>query len=355
MATRDHTVPRMYLRRFAVKRGKGHDVMATPVPVSGKTFRSEVKGVAAVDGFYWGTGPDGVDFHDVEVLLSKLESAAAQPFNILLDDHRYALIQGWPMRRDRRLTLAWWMAAQLLRTTRQRHRLEHLAEAKQLPSPPSLGKYDKNNPHLAFLVHQIGALAFILYDKPWGLGFSDTCLLTSDVPVVIFNDHDADDQLTSAWYWDIVLPLDPHRFIFLLGPSSQDDPRTQRDHRLKLPGGLGMIVNDIVYSAADRYIFWHPDHDVIAGLIRSRIHESPRLPRPWAGETHEAPNFMVRYGALHPDFTVERRWLTEHPPPRSSEKVDVDEPGHSPTEIVADLAERLEERKSRLVPPGGHP
>lgn len=43
---------------------------------------------------------------------------------------------------------------------------------------------------------------------------------------------------------DILLPLDPHRFLFLTGITMLDDPRKCVDHRVKFDGGLGLALSE---------------------------------------------------------------------------------------------------------------
>jgi len=79
-----------------------------------------------VNGFYWGTDPEGVPQHTMEELMASVEKAAAS-FSAVLDTG-WALPERWPPTIDTRVRLSWWIAAQLLCTTRQRHRLDHLAK-----------------------------------------------------------------------------------------------------------------------------------------------------------------------------------------------------------------------------------
>jgi len=131
------------------------------------------------------------------------------------------------------------------------------------------------------------------------------------------NGQDRDDQLLSVAYWDVLVPLDPHRFLVMPTPGSQPDPRTLADHRVKFDGGFGMVLLSLLWDAADQHVFWHPDHVPQALEMDPRM-LGPRLPRPWAGDTHEPPQTIMEYGAMPPGTTVERRWLEEHPPRRAS-------------------------------------
>jgi hypothetical protein len=179
-------------------------------------------------------------------------------------------------------------------------------------------KFAKNNPHLGFIGTHLAPLAAIVHGKPWGIGFSDACLPTGDVPVIIMNGQDDTRQLLAAAYWDVLLPLDPHRFLLIPTIASQADPRTWNDHRIQLPGGLGIFITNLIISAADTHVFHHPDHRPHAWNADST--EGRRLPLPWADDgDYETPTTSLQYGALGPGKTVERRWLIEHPPPGGRE------------------------------------
>jgi hypothetical protein len=318
--TNDHTVPQKYLRRFAeLRSGKGYyTTAAAPVDDLPRKFTPSLNKVGAVKGFYWTTKPDGTDHHEMEALLQRIEDAAIPAFQAMLDDKEGALPRTWPMSLDRRVCMAWWVAAQILRTTRQRSRLERLAGAEPLDAPPEVGRFAKNHTHIAYIAKQLAGLARIIFEKPWCIGFSDVCLLTSDVPVVILNSHDHPDQAFAAWYDEVYLPLDPHRFLLMPGQHLQEeDPLKRMDHREKLDGGLGTFFNDVIWAAADRQVFYHPEHDPIPMLV-DRSHQGPRLPSPGTADENSPPMYAISYGVLPPNMTVERRWLSEHPPPRAT-------------------------------------
>lgn len=313
----------MYLRRFAeLRSGKGfYTTTASPVDDLTTEFTPSVNKVSAVKGFYWASSPDGSEHHEVESLLSQIESAATPAFRSMLDAKEGALPQQWPLPLDRRISMAWWIAAQILRTTRQRSRLDALAKADPLDRPAEVGRFAKNQPHLAFIGQQLAGLAQVLFEKPWCIGFSDVCLLTSDVPVVILNGQDDPDQTFAAWYDTVYLPLDPHRFLLMPGRQLQEEDRLKRvDHREKLDGGLGLFFNDAIWAAADRLVFYHPQHNPIPHTA-DRSSRGPRLPPPGTGDENRGPQYAISYGVLPPDFTVERRWLAEHPPPRDTSKI----------------------------------
>lgn len=319
MKTNDHTVPQSYLRRFAEeRRGRGHFIVATEADQPDRSFETNVRNIAAVKGFYWASLEDGTSHHDAEHLFGRIEAVTAPAFAAMLDDHQYALSQRWPLPVHLRERLAWWMAAQVLRTTRQRKRLAHLLDgsAPGLELPNSLRKAAAANLHIGYLASQLGRLAGVLYRRPWGLGFSDACLLTSDVPVVLLNQQDANEQVLAAAVCDILLALDPHRFLFLPGAGHLEDRRKQVEHRLKFDGVMGLALSEIIRDAADRHLLHHPVHAppaVRGGDAR------PRLARRWEGEDPtRSPQYSLSYNVLPAEYGVERRWLNEHLSRRSA-------------------------------------
>ncbi|MFI6581823.1 DUF4238 domain-containing protein [Embleya sp. NPDC050493] len=317
MTTNDHTVPQMYLRRFAEqRRNRGHFTVARPVEDPTKSFESNVRNVGAVKGFHWAVDDRGREHHDAEKLFTRIETAATPVFSTLLDDADHALPHR-PLSRSDRRRLSWWIAAQLLRTTRQRKRFAHLAAAADgaaLPASAGVRSFAANNPHLQFVGELLEPVARMVHDRPWGFGFSDVCLLTGDVPAVILNGHDHRDQIASAAHWDILLPLDPHRFLFLPGPGMLDDPAKRLDHRLHLPGCMSLFLSDAIFEAADRQIFRHPHHDP---LRHKQLELAARLPTPWTdGRDREGPGYVLEYPVMPRGFTIERRWTREHPPDR---------------------------------------
>ena len=309
-STSDHVVPQMYLQRFAEQRGARYFSSVVPVSRPNEPFRSNIRKVGAVTGFYWWQRDGDDPSHLMEQVLNQIEGDAVPAFNHMLDDPDYALPKRWPLDDELRGALAWWMSAQMLRTARQRKRLAFLADSDQLSGDPLRASASADH-HLGFMARLLGGMALLLYSRPWGLGFSDTCLLTSDVPLVVLNGHDHDDQALSLAFWDVLLPLDPHRLLFLPGSSKGlTDPRKTGDHRFKFDSGFGTVVNQIMFDAADRHLFQHPQHPAMRG-----VQEGARLPTPWDGPDHATgPSYIVEYPALAPEFTVERRWLTEHPP-----------------------------------------
>ena len=300
----DHTVPRMYLRRFAEQRRDEWFLRARRVDDLGHHFPPNIRKVTAVTDFYG---------ERVEKFLCTIESSATPVFRALLDAREGALPGYWPVDGDDRAALAFWIAAQIVRTTRQRHRLAHLSgdEQRDLALPRALRSQAGRDRHVKFIADHLAKLALIVFNRPWGLGYSALCLWTSDSPVVVINGHDEPDQLFAAAYWDVVLALDPHRFLIMPGRRARRDERAKRrDHLAILPGGLGLAFNSIIFEAADSQVFCHPEHDPLPHLKL----EGPRLPTPWREDNPaSAPEWLFDYGVVPPGHTIERRWLHEHP------------------------------------------
>lgn len=239
MAAKDHTVPQMYLRRFAERRrkaGRGFYVAAARVGELSNPWVTNVSNVAALDGFYTQVDEEGEESVDLERFLSVIESQATPAFSALLDGSRWAFPHPWPgFATNHRESIAWFIAAQVLRTTRQRKRLAALHGKSELALPSVLRDQELGNEHARYLISQIASLAFLINQRPWGIGMINACLLTTDTPVVILNDHDADDQVGAASFWEILFPLDPHRLLFLPSvPMVGADPKKRVDHRFVL-------------------------------------------------------------------------------------------------------------------------
>jgi hypothetical protein len=167
------------------------------------------------------------------------------------------------------------------------------------------------NHHLRYIAEMIEPLAATVFSRPWGIGFADYCLLSGDVPVLVLNGQDHGDQQAAVAYWDVYLPLDPHRCLYLPGAASEGaDTRLRSDHRLKFHPGHAMALNSAMLDASVRHTFFHPDHD-----------PTPHA-RPALDLASNLPRFLMNYDVLAPDFGVQRRWLDTHPPRTSGEGAD---------------------------------
>jgi hypothetical protein len=305
-STNDHIAPVMYLKRFAKQAATTQVIQAALADRPQTDFTQGIHNVGSAKGFYWGTDPEGVPHHHMEQFLGVIEGEAATAFRFVLDKGRLptdsALPGKWPTRDETRYAIAWWIAAQILRTARQRERLRKL-DGESLPFPSRLAR---NNPHLEYIVREIAPLAFLLARRPWGIGFTNLCLFTSDVPGQIINGQDDEDQLRAASYWDVYVPLDPHRFLYLPGALHDDQPRLRRDHRINLPGGLAMVLNDLIIETAHRNIFFHPEHDPRVKMHESIIQDTVKRRDSTASQS------IMYYDAMPPGMGIERRWLDRH-------------------------------------------
>lgn len=308
-STNDHIVPKMYLRRFAIDRpGGGPQVRAANVVTMEKDFIVNTRNVGSEKSFYWGSGPDGVPTHDMEGFLTGIEGEATNAFRRILDKGKLptdnAFPHRWPLTAETRVAIAWWVAAQLIRTAPQRERLWQLHGDDPLAPPRSLRRADL---HHAYIVQAVAPFAALIHARPWGFGFTNLCLLTSDTPVQLLNARADDDPLLTAAYWDIYLPLDPHRFLYLPGQMHASQRRLMRDHCINLPGGLAIPLNHEVIQTAHRHIIWHPKHDP-----RSRIYLDDAKEMRRSYQENKDMGMVLQYSALGEGLGVERRWLDSH-------------------------------------------
>lgn len=125
------------------------------------------------------------------------------------------------------------------------------------------------------------------------------------MPVHVINGQDEEDQLKASAYWDVYLPLDSHRFIYMPGSTHQDRPNLMTDHRINLPGGVTLALNNLVIETAHRHIFFHPEHDPRERMIE--VEETAQ--RRSLGHPSGS---IISYNAMPPGMSIERRWLERH-------------------------------------------
>ncbi len=304
---RDHTVPQMYLRRFATQRKNDWYTLVSDADADADAIRVNIKNVAVQSHFYTFTDEVGQQNRDLEALLGRIEALVTPVLTRILDDPNYALLAEWPLRTNLRERMAWFLAAQLVRTSRQRKRLEVLLDGPKLAVPtPIEGARRSSNEHVQFMLQVLGSLAHTFSVRPWALAHSGACLPTSDCPVMVLNGQDDENQLLAASFWDIAFPLDPHRLLYMPSRTMVEaDPRKRTDHRVKLDG-LGMAFVQAIFDTADRHVYSHPDHPG----IRHPQHAG-RLPAP--GQPSNGWGMVISYSPLRPDETIEARWAREHP------------------------------------------
>jgi hypothetical protein len=329
----------MYLKRFGIQRRQEHQICAASADSPEEGFSNSVKSVAVEKGFYWGTNSNGVPHHDVEELLGKIETAATPAFRAMLDKgvlpQDPALPMRWPPLPEHRIALSWWIAAQILRTARQRERLWKLTgDGLELPR----GLSDSNNGHLRYLVEGLAPLANILFRRPWGIGITTACLLTSDVPVQVINAQDDDNQHLAAAFWDVYLPLDPHRFLYLPGELHRGRGELTRDHLANLPGNMAEPLNQLMIETAHSHVFWHPEHDPRAHMD---LGTSIRI-RAAARGDGEGSRTMLSYEVIPRHFNVERRWLGHSDTQTRMETALPDRDPSNLTDLVPAIMEKLD-------------
>ncbi|MGO4104707.1 DUF4238 domain-containing protein [Leifsonia sp. YAF41] len=345
--TNDHTVPQMYLRRFAVGTGTGHRLSVSLVSDLRHSFMQVTENVGASKGFYWGTTPDGIPFHDMEDFLSLIEGDAAEGFREVLDSesgpHSSALPLQWPPSQKTRAALSWWLAVQVLRTTRQRERITAADTAEGRVPPTGISRA---NSHLQYIVKWAEPIARGIYNRPWGIGFSVACLLTSDVPVLVLNGQDHDNQSLAIDFWDLYLPVGPHRALYLPGRAHRNRNQIHRDHWFQLHAGHGMGLNESMVEVATKHVFFHPDHDP-----REFVTQRTKHPRPGEAFPAAPPRLILNYEPFEYGLGIERRWLTEHPP-RATEPSAPNHPFD--VTIVEELAAQLDSETAEFDHMAGH-
>ena len=341
-STRDHHVPHMYLRRFARPTSNGHRIGVRSRDLT-PGFVANIRDVAVKRGFYWGTDDSGVPHHHMEELLTALEGSAATAFRSILDSGRRPdddALPRWPPRAPVRFALAWWISAQILRTVRQRTRLIADADRASIELPNEVAVA---NEHLRYIAEMIEPFAATVFSRPWGIGFSDFCLLTGDVPVLVLNGQDHRDQRASVEFWDLYLPLDPHRCLYLPGAASvAADAQLRRDHRFKLHAGHALGLNSVMLDSSVKHVFYHPDHDATARSSPALDLEKNML------------RYWMEYNVLGRDMGVERRWLDVHPEPRPDTSADGSGmPEHATIALVERVMAELDHRSNAFRKAGG--
>lgn len=182
----DHHVPRVHLRRFAIpapgKREPESFIDAADVNAPKKVFRANVRNVGAERDFYTFEGLDGKETRALESFFGQLEGSVVPVWRALLDHPKYALTDLWPLPPRMRGALAWYMAAQIVRTTRQRKRLEAWGAGQSFMLPGALAAPNLATRHARYIAETLEEVARALYVRPWGLGFTNTCFANDGLP-----------------------------------------------------------------------------------------------------------------------------------------------------------------------------
>lgn len=194
----------------------------------------------------------------MEMFLGDIENSASGPFRRLLGvgGRRQFSLDG--ISSQDRWAISRWIAAQMIRTPSQRERIW-----QQGGSRPESSPYDKANQHHGYITVCVNMMATLIRDRRWGLGSSEHCLLTSDSPVQPMSLEGTDEPLSGAWWWDIYLPLDPYRFIYIpVSPESVKgvEINATGDFGCVLENDAAAVLNRLMVERANRHVFWHPDH-----------------------------------------------------------------------------------------------
>ncbi|UPZ34592.1 hypothetical protein MUK60_42895 (plasmid) [Streptomyces sp. LRE541] len=111
-----------------------------------------------------------------------------------------------------------------------------------------------------------------------------------------------EDQLRAAALSGVMLPLDPHRF--LPGPATRAaDARKWVDHLMHTKGAIGFALVEVAYDVADQFVIHHPQHDPWKHWKPNR----PGQPKPWDGQMHAAPQYVLDYSVFPPGQNIEGR------------------------------------------------
>lgn len=292
MATQDHTVPQMYLKPFGWERkaGKEWQIITRRKPEL-KAFTSNIDRTSSMRDFYLGKGPDGIQTHKMEKTLQTFEEAAAPVFKAMLKDRKP---DKWGLSGSDKAKVADLMAAQVLRSIRQRKRIGYndfgVIQDAAITDPKV------KNRHLQYMNEKQKELRDNIVSRPWGFGFSDVGLITGDSPVVILNGHDDDDQVRSFADCSVVMPLDTDRLLFLPSPAMQSaDAKKNTDHIFNLVKGAGWGINQSVFGAAETSIYHHPHLE----FEKSGLVAGFDIVTPWSGADEPSrPHFDIDYDVV---------------------------------------------------------
>ncbi|MFJ9551968.1 DUF4238 domain-containing protein [Streptomyces erythrochromogenes] len=265
-----HFVPQMYLRNFADDKDRTQVVrLATK-----RSTTERINTVAATNHFHRLTVGDEESLH-LEDAATALEGRAAQPMLRLIDPSKRV----WPLPREERMTLAFFIAFQYLRVPVKRDALSSLAA--QLPEifggdlPEELRELDIPIMHAMSMV---GAAlpegAAELCNRTWWIvDFKRKRLATSDVPVIPLPDENTTERSAAGLRspGGVYFPLSPQTALFI-GP-----PRTAPEADQIVPGNarLARQFTTATLAWTRDCLFHHPDDDPLRGYT---------LPEPRRGE-----------------------------------------------------------------------
>ncbi|MFF7452883.1 DUF4238 domain-containing protein [Kitasatospora sp. NPDC008115] len=259
---RHHFVPQMYLALFGNARREVQVVRLA----TGRSTTESTRKVAASNHFYR-VEVDGEQSVHMETAAAALESRAAPVLKETADPQQ----RKWPLPRDTRLNVAFFLAFQHLRVPTARDALEALHEV--LPellrnAGVEAGATDLNLPLLhgaSMLGPALPSGAAELCDRSWTIvDFQRKSLATSDVPVMALRDEHTTDRTPAglAAPGGLYIPL-ARRTALIIGPpgtSEQDDRCVAGSTR------LARALNETTARWARDALFHHPDDDPLQGI-----------------------------------------------------------------------------------------
>lgn len=316
--TRHHYVPQMYLRRFADSEGRV--VLVDRDDLTGSEIKTAKQALQLDDFYGWEPGltpeevedPDVLDPEYVEKLLSVFESRAAGAFDRMIQT------DGPPKTAKDRYHLANFIALQAARGRRFREDLAQMgtyAMREYMQANSDLGRVrdwlaDAGMPHepadvaafvesawgpdgprlvpdQSFAIQQALAFAMIqvaptLWSRSWlVVTFDDSCLLTSDEPIVAF--HPQDEPVTAATAPFVLMAVDRrHLLVMRQVPAPQVDtdfdPQAASqnpskkaesvadDHRRGVPEEAAHF-NSLVATQAEKSIVQHPEDGALVTAL----------------------------------------------------------------------------------------
>lgn len=286
---RHHTVPAFYLKRFANERpARRPQVMR--VPLSGRNRHLMSVNDASVEtDFYLMEVEDGSWTDEAEDALSNLETDAAQALRVLVDE------APWPIPPEVREPIAAWAAVQYLRSPAMRQALNTIADTAfksmierggrllieqvlrdkygRTPTEAEVGalqaatQFDgyhlkqHQNEHMLIMHEMLPGTTAMFYHRGWSVIRFAEAITTSDAPVVLLPDPNADQRtslgLASAPY--VLVPLDRHVVLVMGAVGDQDYPLSGNPQ-------LAYKVNRDIVRNAYQCLFHHPDDAPLTGI-----------------------------------------------------------------------------------------
>ena len=120
-----------------------------------------------------------------------------------------------------------------------------------------------------------------------------------------------------------------------------------KDHRINLPGGLGIGLNHTVIETAHRNLIWHPQHNP-----RPRSDMSSALSIRHARREHGETGTVINYDTLRPDESIQRIWLDQHTwdvPDEDMGEAEETKSAEDAQDLVARMVERLDRARDRTI------